>query len=111
MKHAMTSLSLSVLLSFAVAGCDNSAKVPTASQKEDTKNTATGTPITIGYSDWPGFVAWQVAIEKGWLKEAGLNVEFIPPSSPPSHDGTNGVPPPGPPYAVEVPISALLSGS
>ncbi|MDM1021142.1 ABC transporter substrate-binding protein [Acinetobacter sp. VNK23] len=76
MKHAMTSLSLSVLLSFAVAGCDNSAKVPTASQKEESKNTATGTPITIGYSDWPGFVAWQVAIDKGWLKDAGLNVEF-----------------------------------
>lgn len=76
MKHAMTSLSLSVLLSFAVTGCDNSAKVPTASQKEESKNTATTTPITIGYSDWPGFVAWQVAIEKGWLKEAGLNVEF-----------------------------------
>ena len=33
-------------------------------------------PLKIGYSDWPGFVAWQVAIDKGWLKEAGVNVEF-----------------------------------
>jgi NitT/TauT family transport system substrate-binding protein len=33
-------------------------------------------PLTIGYSDWPGWVAWQVAIEKGWLKEAGLDVKF-----------------------------------
>src|ERR1700741_1156300 len=32
--------------------------------------------LTIGYSDWPGWVAWQVAIEKGWLKEAGLDVTF-----------------------------------
>ncbi len=33
-------------------------------------------PLKIGYSDWPGFVAWQVAIDKGWLKEAGLDVQF-----------------------------------
>lgn len=33
-------------------------------------------PLTIGYSDWPGWVAWQVAIDKGWLKEAGLDVTF-----------------------------------
>ncbi len=32
--------------------------------------------IKIGYSDWPGWVAWQVAIEKGWLKEDGLNFSF-----------------------------------
>jgi NitT/TauT family transport system substrate-binding protein len=32
--------------------------------------------LTIGYSDWPGWVAWQVAIDKGWLKEAGLDVKF-----------------------------------
>ena len=33
-------------------------------------------PLKIGYSDWPGWVAWQVAIEKGWFKEAGVDVEF-----------------------------------
>jgi NitT/TauT family transport system substrate-binding protein len=33
-------------------------------------------PIKIGYSDWPGWVAWQVAIEKGWFKEAGVDVKF-----------------------------------
>src|SRR5580693_9231814 len=32
--------------------------------------------ISLGYSDWPGWVAWQVAIDKGWLKEAGLDVKF-----------------------------------
>lgn len=32
--------------------------------------------LTIGYSDWPGWVAWQVAIDKGWFKEAGVNVKF-----------------------------------
>ena len=32
--------------------------------------------LKIGYSDWPGWVAWEVAIEKGWFKEAGVNVSF-----------------------------------
>ena len=33
-------------------------------------------PLKIGYSDWPGWVAWQVAVEKGWFKEAGVDVKF-----------------------------------
>jgi NitT/TauT family transport system substrate-binding protein len=33
-------------------------------------------PLKIGYSDWPGWVAWQVAIDKGWFKEAGVEVKF-----------------------------------
>ncbi|MFA6040087.1 MAG: ABC transporter substrate-binding protein [Methylophilus sp.] len=33
-------------------------------------------PLKIGYSDWPGWVAWDVAIEKGWFKEEGLDVKF-----------------------------------
>lgn len=69
----MTTLSLGVVLAMALSGCDNSAKV-TAPEAE--KSAVSSKTITIGYSDWPGFVAWQVAIEKGWLKEAGLNVEF-----------------------------------
>ena len=33
-------------------------------------------PLRIGYSDWPGWVVWEVAIDKGWFKEAGLDVKF-----------------------------------
>ena len=33
-------------------------------------------PLKVGYSDWPGWVAWQVAIEKNWFKEAGVDVKF-----------------------------------
>jgi NitT/TauT family transport system substrate-binding protein len=33
-------------------------------------------PLKIGYSDWPGWVAWQVAIDKGWFKQAGVDVKF-----------------------------------
>lgn len=38
--------------------------------------TAWAAPLKVGYSDWPGWVAWQVAIEKGWFKEAGVDVQF-----------------------------------
>jgi NitT/TauT family transport system substrate-binding protein len=37
---------------------------------------ATAAPLTVGYSDWPGWVAWQVAIDKGWIKDAGLDLTF-----------------------------------
>jgi NitT/TauT family transport system substrate-binding protein len=33
-------------------------------------------PLRLGYSDWPGWVAWQIAIDKGWLTQAGLDVKF-----------------------------------
>jgi NitT/TauT family transport system substrate-binding protein len=33
-------------------------------------------PLKIGYSDWPGWAAWEIAIEKQWFKEAGVAVEF-----------------------------------
>jgi NitT/TauT family transport system substrate-binding protein len=33
-------------------------------------------PLRVGYSDWPGWVAWQIAIDKGWLTAAGLDVKF-----------------------------------
>ena len=33
-------------------------------------------PLKVGYSDWPGWVAWEVAIEKQWFKEEGVDVVF-----------------------------------
>jgi len=33
-------------------------------------------PLKIGYSDWPGWVAWEVAADKGWFKEAGVDVKL-----------------------------------
>ncbi|WP_019556642.1 ABC transporter substrate-binding protein [Thiomicrorhabdus arctica] len=33
-------------------------------------------PLKIGYSDWPGWVAWEVAVEKKWFAEAGVDVKF-----------------------------------
>ncbi len=38
--------------------------------------TAGAAPLKIAYSDWPGWVAWQIAIDKGWFKEEGVDVDF-----------------------------------
>lgn len=68
------SLAVSVCTAIFISGCDNTAKIPESSEKS--KGALNTKPITIGYSDWPGWVAWQVAIEKGFFKEAGVNVDF-----------------------------------
>jgi NitT/TauT family transport system substrate-binding protein len=34
-------------------------------------------PLKIGYSDWPGFTILEVAKQKGWFKEAGVDVELV----------------------------------
>ncbi len=33
-------------------------------------------PLKIGYSDWPGWVAWEIAVEKNMFEEAGVDVQF-----------------------------------
>jgi NitT/TauT family transport system substrate-binding protein len=37
---------------------------------------ADAAPLKIAYSDWPGWVAWEIGIQKGWFKDAGVDVEF-----------------------------------
>jgi NitT/TauT family transport system substrate-binding protein len=32
--------------------------------------------LRIAYSDWPGWTAWEIGIQKGWFKEAGVDVVF-----------------------------------
>jgi NitT/TauT family transport system substrate-binding protein len=54
---------MAVVLAWMLAFCAASASAASA-------------PLRIGYSDWPGWVAWQIAIDKGWLREAGLDVTF-----------------------------------
>ncbi|MEX2353248.1 MAG: ABC transporter substrate-binding protein, partial [Gammaproteobacteria bacterium] len=39
-------------------------------------SSAQSQPLRIGYSDWPGWVAWEVAIEKDMFAEAGVDVIF-----------------------------------
>ncbi|HWA27151.1 MAG TPA: ABC transporter substrate-binding protein [Lacunisphaera sp.] len=34
-------------------------------------------PLKVAYSDWPGWTAFAIAAEKGWFKEAGVEVELL----------------------------------
>jgi NitT/TauT family transport system substrate-binding protein len=34
------------------------------------------TPLRIAFSDWPGWTAFEIGIQKGWFKEAGVDVDF-----------------------------------
>ena len=34
-------------------------------------------PIKIAYSDWPGYTIFELAKQKGWFKEAGVDVELV----------------------------------
>jgi NitT/TauT family transport system substrate-binding protein len=33
-------------------------------------------PLHVGFSDWPGWTAFEIGIQKGWFKEAGVDVVF-----------------------------------
>ncbi|HTV22180.1 MAG TPA: ABC transporter substrate-binding protein [Polyangiaceae bacterium] len=35
-----------------------------------------GPALTIAYSDWPGWVAWDIGLKKGWFDAAGVKVDF-----------------------------------
>jgi NitT/TauT family transport system substrate-binding protein len=51
----------------ALVGCNSKEKTPEVAPKA---------PLKIAYSDWPGWTAFEIAIQKGWFKEAGVDVEF-----------------------------------
>src|SRR3954454_5425567 len=34
-------------------------------------------PLKIGYSDWPGYTVLEVAKQKNWFKDAGIDVELV----------------------------------
>lgn len=34
-------------------------------------------PLKLAYSDWPGYTVLEVAKQKGWFKEAGVDVELV----------------------------------
>jgi NitT/TauT family transport system substrate-binding protein len=60
----------------AAANQEASAKADSAAPPAPSPKSGAGTPLKIAYSDWPGWVAWEVALQKGWFKEAGVDVDF-----------------------------------
>jgi len=37
---------------------------------------ASAETLKIAYSDWPGWIAWEIGVQKGWFKEEGVDVDF-----------------------------------
>lgn len=37
----------------------------------------TAAPLKVAFSDWPGWTALEIAAQKGWFKEAGVDVELL----------------------------------
>jgi NitT/TauT family transport system substrate-binding protein len=53
-----------------------SAETTAAAAKPVGEPAASGPALTIAYSDWPGWVAWDVGLKKGWFDAAGVKVDF-----------------------------------
>jgi NitT/TauT family transport system substrate-binding protein len=59
------------------AGASPSSASSTAVQSASAASDAPDAPLRIAYSDWPGWVAWEIALKKGYFKDAGVNVSFV----------------------------------
>ena len=52
------------------------AAAPVAASAAAVPEKAAGGALRIAYSDWPGWTAFEIAIQKGWFKEEGVEVQF-----------------------------------
>ena len=75
MRFSHCFLAGSLLGVFALSGCSQkpTAPVPTSPGAPAAQMAATG-PITIGYSDWPGWTAWAIADKQGFFKKHNVAV-------------------------------------
>src|SRR5688572_22235246 len=93
MKQTLSLIALLIALPLLCFGCNKAKPKPepsAASAPSDKAATPAAAPsaaaaaptpsggpaLRIAYSDWPGWVAWDIAIQKGWFKEAGVEVDF-----------------------------------
>lgn len=52
------------------------AKAAVKTEEKAKADKPTGEPLKIAYSDWPGWVAWEIGIQKKWFEEEGVAVDF-----------------------------------
>ena len=69
-------------LALAGASCSKTESSPSAAASASPSGsaasapTAAKPPLRIAFSDWPGWSAYEIAIQKGWFKEAGVETDF-----------------------------------
>jgi len=80
MKTNSTRLLLGALVAanLLVTACKTKTEpaAPAAAPVAEAPKPPAAPPLRIAYSDWPGWTAFEVGIQKGWFKEAGVDVEF-----------------------------------
>ena len=67
------------LCALAVVGCKTKSEPPPpepAAVAPTPPPAPAKTPLRVAYSDWPGWTAWEIALQKGWFKEEGVEVQF-----------------------------------
>lgn len=74
MRRIFLLLVLGLLTCLALTAC---GKKEGAAGPSGTTTAAASGPITIGYSDWPGWVAWDIAEQQGFFKKHNANVKLV----------------------------------
>jgi NitT/TauT family transport system substrate-binding protein len=72
-RSASAALVLFALLAGLLVGCSNK---PGDTQTSD-KGGDPKAPLKIGYSDWPGWLVLEIGKQKGFFKEAGVDVDLV----------------------------------
>jgi NitT/TauT family transport system substrate-binding protein len=71
-------LALVALLAAFLLGCAGTSDTKPAGDGGTGKGDDRGhAPLKIGYSDWPGWLVFEIAKQKGFFKEAGVEVELV----------------------------------
>ncbi|MDP9002323.1 MAG: ABC transporter substrate-binding protein, partial [Myxococcota bacterium] len=80
----MARLAPSFALALALLDCNKSETTSSAPPAASASATAASMPaaparaaLRVAYSDWPGWTAFEVGIQKGWFKQAGVDVDFV----------------------------------
>ncbi|MGI4791329.1 MAG: ABC transporter substrate-binding protein [Janthinobacterium lividum] len=72
------SVLLMVASTLLLAGCGSKPDVPTVSAAAlPAAFVDRGGPITIGYSDWPGWTCWDIAEQQGFFRKHHVNVKLV----------------------------------
>lgn len=69
------------LFGLLAAGCSkhdaNSPMTPSSPAPSASAAVDTSKPITIGYSDWPGWTCWAIADKQGFFKKHNVDVKLV----------------------------------
>lgn len=75
-KLVQSTLTIATTTLLLGASVETQAQAPAAKPAATPAAAGGKKPLRIAYSDWPGWTAFEVGIQKGWFKEEGVDVEF-----------------------------------